>query len=342
MASSSIEVLKLFEIYRRQKTIADKRAMIVSVLNDIPDLFARRNLLVKSLNYDILNPEADGENNILRRSEISIALLREIFKHLPVEINREKFLGDLLISLCIEAQKKLTQGILGSNPSAPAYTLFYNLFVNMVFFHVGDLSEEEFERYGQLALKMQVMKNQMNYKILNTDPYLVLKFKNTLTLLEKFKLDFLWKHYGLKINMIAEACQRMFPRSNLLNRDVTLIPMASSNSLADKLQMEVLLELNKLACGQNHQFGKLFFEEAKPLPNVPLAKTAKDPLVLQRAAPELEASLIRVQRQKNPDKGKKEETLGFYETCRRSLRELGDRIPLNLAPTVDSINLSNH
>lgn len=226
-------------------------------------------LLVRAVNYDILNPVADGEENFLRSSEISVSLFKKIFKQLPQNIDREKFLISVLSNLSEEAKNRLTQrqytAKTGENlrKTIAPFAIAYHLFLTMVFFDVSALLAADFSRYTALLVEIQTLKGQLRHDNTNTTPSWS-KLHNAITHLEEFKLNFLKAEYGLTIEILSDACQSLYSRPVALFIKKDNGDVASAESRAERLQFDVLLELNKHAYGLNNTFGSLRFSEAKP------------------------------------------------------------------------------
>lgn len=226
-------------------------------------------LLTRALNYDILNPVADGRENVLRSSEISVALFKYIFKWLPRDINRENFLISILSNLSEEAKKTVSQRLSTAKTDESIirkimpFAIAYHLFLTMVFFDVSALWETDFSRYSALLMEIQTLKHKLRQD--NTEPtHLWFKLHNTITHLEQFKLTFLQEQYGLTIEMLCNACQILYPRSEALviKEDDNLL--AAGETGAERLQLQILLELKKRAYGLDNTFGQLKFNEPKP------------------------------------------------------------------------------
>ncbi|MCD6044983.1 MAG: hypothetical protein K0R48_146 [Gammaproteobacteria bacterium] len=256
-----------FYEYRSRPTLKKKTVM------DIVLFFAttpkkQEELLTRALDYDILNPVADGRENILRSSEISVSLFKYIFKSLPRDIHREEFLSAIFSNLSEESKERITQRLYifktGENVTkiiAP-FTLAYHLFLTMVFFDVSALSIHDFSRYSALLMEIQRLKNHLRYDNIDITS-LGPKLHNAVTELEKFKLNFLEMQYGLTIEILSRACQNLYlePEALVIRKEDDLLSLETG---AEHLQLQILLELNKRAYGLNNTFGQLRFNEAKP------------------------------------------------------------------------------
>jgi hypothetical protein len=273
-------VLQAYFHEYRFSPMAKKKFLVDILMGFEPGLERQRELLVSALSYDSLNPVADGKENILRCSEISVALFKRVFKYLPQEMDREAFLISVLSHLPEESKQRLSQrqyttktGEQLTKTIVP-FSIAYHLFLTMVFFDTSELSAADFSRYSALLMEIQAFKSQLRYD--NTDTnFLESKLHNAITHLEQFKLGFLKEQYGLTIEMLSNACQSLYlkPEALAIKKDGNVL--ASVETSAERLQSEVLLELNKRAYGLDNTFGKLKLNEAKPralsdkMPKVP-------------------------------------------------------------------------
>lgn len=257
-----------FREYRSSPT-PKKKILIDMVLGLQPGLEKQRKLLIRALSYDSLNPVADGRENILRSSEISVPLFKYVFKQLSPEVNRETFLISILSALPTESKQRLSQrqyttktGEQLTKTIAP-FAIAYYLFLTMVFFDPSELSGENFLNYSALLMEIQSLKGQLRQDKADTSPLRV-KLHNAITQLESFKLDFLKEQYGLTIAMLSNACQSLYlqPEDLELKKDSGVLTNIETS--AERLQSEILLELNKQAYGLESNFGKLKRNEAKP------------------------------------------------------------------------------
>jgi hypothetical protein len=264
----SANILEAYFREYRISPMAKKKNLIDLLLGFEPKVEKQKELLIKALNYDILNPVADGRENFLRSSEISVALFKRVFKNLSPDVNREEFLISVLFGLLEEAKKTLSQRQYttktGENltKTITPFSIAYHLFLTMVFFDVSALCGFDFSRYSALLMEIQTLKNQLRRDSPDTTS-LWFKLHNAITHLEQFKLNFLHEQYGLTIEMLCNACQTLYPKFKALviKEDGNL---ASAETGAERLQLQILLELNKQAYGLSNTFGQLKFREAKP------------------------------------------------------------------------------
>jgi hypothetical protein len=276
-----------FREYRSIPT-PQKRILIDLLLNSESGLERQRILLISALSYDSLNPVADGRENILRCSEISVALFKCVFKQLPSEVNREAFLISVLSALPTESKQRLSQrqyitktGEQLTKIISP-FAIAYHLFLTMVFFDASELSAAHFSYYSTLLLDIQNLKNQLRYESAAASP-LWPKLHNAVTHLEQFKLNFLKTHYGLTIQMLSNACKTVCLKIEMtaVQEDSTIL--ANVENKAERLQAEILLELNKHAYGLESTFGLLKLNEAKPralsdkMPKIPSPASSAGP-----------------------------------------------------------------
>lgn len=268
MAISADILQEYFREYRTSPT-AKKNFLIDMLLAFEPKVEKQKELLVKALNYDILDPGADSRENILRTSEISVALFKRIFKYLPQNISREEFLISIFSSLLEEAKKRLIQrqyptktGENLTKTIAP-FAIAYHLFLTMVFFDVSALCGFKFSRYSALLMEIQTLKGQLSQDSPDTTS-LWFKLHNAITHLEQFKLNFLQEQYGLTIQMLSNACKTLYPKSEIFIIKENRNADDGIESNGEHLQFQILLELNKHAYGLGNTFGSLRLNEAKP------------------------------------------------------------------------------
>jgi hypothetical protein len=268
MAISANSLQEYFREYRTSPT-AKKNFLIDMLLAFEPKVEKQKELLVKALNYDILDPGADSRENILRTSEISVALFKRIFKYLPQDISREEFLISIFSSLLEEAKKRLIQrqyptktGEKVTKTIAP-FAIAYYVFLTMVFFDVSTLCGFEFSRYSALLVEIQTLKGQLRQDSPDTTS-LWFKLHNAITRLEQFKLNFLQEQYGLTIQMLSNACKTLYPKSEAFAIKENRSDHGEIESYGEHLQFQILLELNKHAYGLSNTFGSLRLNEAKP------------------------------------------------------------------------------
>jgi hypothetical protein len=265
----SADILHGYFSRYRINSVANKKILIDLLLGFEPKLEKQKELLSRALNYDILNPAADGMENILRSSEISVALFKRVFRYLPPQVNREEFLISILSSLLEEAKKRLIQRQYSiktddslTKTIAP-FAIAYYLFLTMVFFDVSALCDFEFSRYSALLMEIQTLKGQLRQDSPDIT-YLWFKLHNAITHLEQFKLNFLQQQYGLTIQMLSNACKILYPESEIFIIQENRSANGEIESYGENLQFQILLELNKQAYGLSNTFGSLRLNEAKP------------------------------------------------------------------------------
>lgn len=268
MAITADSLQGYFREYRSSPML--KKKFLIDILLGFESRLERqRELLISALSYDSLNPVADGRENILRCSEISVALFKRVFKYLPQEVDRETFLVSVLSHLPEESKQRLSQrqyttktGEQLTKIIAP-FSIAYHLFLTMVFFDTSELSAADFSRYSALLMEIQTLKSELRHDNTNIHS-LESKLHNAITHLEQFKLDFLKEQYGLTIEMLSNACQSLYLKPEALGIKKDGGIFASAETSAERLQSEVLSELNKRAYGLDNTFGKLKLNEAKP------------------------------------------------------------------------------
>lgn len=268
MAISTNILQEYFREYRTSPA-AKKRFLIDILLAFEPNVEKQKKILIRALNYDILNPATNDRENILRCSEISVTLFKRVFKHLPQDVNREEFLVSILSNLPEEAKKRLTQRQYptktGENitKTIEPFAIAYHLFLTMVFFDVSVLCGFEFSRYSDLLVEIQTLKSQLRQDSPDTTS-LWFKLHNAITRLEQFKLNFLQEQYGLTIQMLSNACKTLYlkPETFVIKENRSAHDGIEGNG--EHLQFQILLELNKHAYGLSNTFGNLRLNEAKP------------------------------------------------------------------------------
>lgn len=231
---------------------------------------AQQRILRYALDYDILHPVADGKENALRSSEISVVLFKRIVENLPKDIDRSEFLSAIFVSVSLEARRILSEQVCVAKTGEEyikiisPFAIAYHVFLTLVFFDVSALSQQDFSHYSELLLMGQVLKADLRRSSLNAAT-IACKLHNTITALEQIKLNFLKNHYGLSIESLTKACQSLAIKPEpLMIKDQEASTVSVQNE-AERLQYQLMLELNKLAYGQMNSFGQLRFTVSKPI-----------------------------------------------------------------------------
>ena len=260
---------QFFYEYRHSST-EQKEEILDYLIRFDTTVEAQQRLLRYALDYDILHPIADGKENVLRSSEISVVLFKRVVKHLSEDINKNEFLSDIFLNISLEARRILSERRCVAKTGEEytkiitPFAIAYHVFLTLVFFDISALSNEDFSRYSELLLMSQVLKADLRRSSLNNTT-IACKLHNTLTALEQIKLNFLKNHYDLSIEGLTQACQSLAinPQPLTLKEQETL--MVSVQNDVERLQYQIILELNKLAYGQANIFGQLRFAASKPL-----------------------------------------------------------------------------
>lgn len=263
------ETLRQFFYEYRHSSTEQKKEILDYLVQFDTTLEAQQRILRCALDYDILHPIADGKENVLRSSEISVVLFKRVWKYLPKDLDKSEFLSDILVNISLEARRILSERRCVAKTGEEytkiitPFAIAYHVFLTLVFFDVSALSKEEFSRYSELLLMSQVLKADLRRAALN-DTSIACKLHNTLTELEQIKLNFLKNHYDFSIEGLSKACQNVAisPPSLAIKEQEALMVSVQNN--AERLQYQLMLELNKLAYGQMNSFGQLRFADPKP------------------------------------------------------------------------------
>src|SRR3990167_5718393 len=157
----------------RSSPMPKKKVLIDLLLGSKSGLEEQKKLLISALSYDSLNPVADGRENILRCSEVSVALFKCVFRQLPQEVSRETFLSAVLSALPEESKQRLSQRHYTTKreeqltKTIAPFAIAYHLFLTMVFFDTSELSAADFSRYSTLLMEIQTLKSQLRHDSIN-------------------------------------------------------------------------------------------------------------------------------------------------------------------------------